>query len=246
MFTNLRTALRSRGGFRNLNYFVHHRVDFKSSAKHLIVKHIEGRNIDTILDVGANIGQFGIDLTYAGYRDKIISFEPEISSFTILQRNSRKRKHWIAINLGLGSSESKLLLNVSGNYGLRSSFLSMEQIHLENLPSSRIVHTQEIAISTLDRQLKILNVNPNSALLKLDVQGFEYEVLKGARDSLSKIPYCFFEVSLVQMYRNEGSLLDLLNYLSNFGHEVIDIFRGTKSDKGVLLQVDVLTKNRDS
>jgi len=67
-------------------------------------------------------------------------------------------------------------------------------------------------------------------------------VLRGAAKSLSKIPLCFLEVSIVPLYEGEITLLPILNLLSQSNHEVIDVFRGIKTQNGKLLQLDILTR----
>ena len=207
---------------------------------------LNGLEGSSVVDVGANIGQFGLDLRSHGFGGHIFSFEPVAESFEILGSTSRKNKPWSAYRLGLGSRSCKLNINVSGNAGLSSSFLDMNTIHLEHFPKSNTVKVEEVQISTLDIQVKQLNLNPRLLVLKIDVQGFEFEVLQGARNALHYIPYCFLEISLIPMYKVEASLLDLLSYLSTCDHEVIDVFRGTMAGNGDLLQIDVLTKNRNS
>jgi len=125
---------------------------------------------------------------------------------------------------------------------LSSSLLKMGKIHMSNFPKSLTVSYQNVSISTLDNQIEILGIDPRKVLLKLDVQGFEAEVLKGAAKSLSKIPLCFLEVSIIPLYDGEITLLPILNLLSESGHEVVDIFRGLKTKHGQLLQLDILTK----
>jgi len=78
----------------------------------------------------------------------------------------------------------------------------------------------------------------------MDVQGFESEVLKGAGNLLSAIPVCYLEVSLSALYDGEFDLLEILNFLSDYGHEVIDLYRGVTSKTGELLQIDILTSSK--
>jgi FkbM family methyltransferase len=154
----------------------------------------------------------------------------------------KQHQPWKAFQLGLGSAESERTINISGNAGLSSSILEMGSLHLENFPDSVTVARQKISISTIDKQLAVLGLQPQEIMLKLDVQGFEAEVLKGASQSLSKIPLCYLEVSISPLYEGEVSFLPILIELSKFGHEVIDVFRGIKAKDGRLLQLDILTK----
>jgi len=199
-------------------------------------------NISQVVDIGANVGQFGIDIRRSGFKGKIFSFEPVKESFLTLTETIKKHEPWDAFQLGLGQYEFKQNISVSGNDGLSSSLLPMSKEHLKNFPDSKTISTQEILVSTVDKQLANLGIDPKKILIKLDVQGYESEVLKGAVKSLSNIPLCFLEVSIIPLYEGEITLLPILNLLSESGHEVIDVFRGVKTKNGQLLQVDILTK----
>lgn len=214
---------------------------FDSQTKSL-ARICESAEISTIVDVGANVGQFGIDMRRHGFKGQIISFEPVNETFTQLSETVKKYRPWKAIQLCLGANESDKIINVSGNSGLSSSLLEMKSVHLSNFPESATVATEKVTISTVDRQLDLLGIDPRDIMLKLDVQGYEAEVLKGASQSLSKIPLCYLEVSITPLYEGEISFLPILIELSKFGHEVIDVFRGIKAKEGQLLQLDILTK----
>jgi FkbM family methyltransferase len=212
------------------------------SPQQSIYKLLQGSTVTTIIDVGANVGQFGLDMRRAGFDGQIISYEPGQESFGLLRKTARNSEPWKISQIALGSAEAEKLINVSGNSGLSSSFLEMETDHLKHFPAS-ITVKQEIAhVSTLDKQISGLGLDPKSILLKLDVQGYEFEVLNGARNNLSKIPFCYLEVSLFPLYKGEASWLQVMNFLAAAGHEVIDVYRGTETKHGELLQLDILTK----
>ena len=207
-----------------------------------ITRHLKNSNVSSVIDVGANVGQFGLDIRRYGFQGQIVSYEPVNETFELLTQTIRRHQPWKAIQLGLGADESERLINISGNDGLSSSLLEMGFLHLENFPKSATVSQQKISISTIDNQLESLGILPQDIMLKLDVQGLEAEVLKGASKSLSKIPLCYLEVSIIPLYEGEISFLPILIELSKFGHEVIDAFRGIKASNGQLLQLDILTK----
>ena len=203
---------------------------------------MEDSNVSNVIDVGANVGQFGLDIRRHGFKGQIVSYEPVNETFGLLTQTTRRHQPWKAIQLGLGAAESERTINISGNDGLSSSLLEMGSLHLENFPDSATVSRQNISISTIDNQLVVLGLRPQEIMLKLDVQGFEAEVLKGASQSISKIPLCYLEVSITPLYEGEVLLLPILIELSKYGHEVIDVFRGIKASNGQLLQLDILTK----
>ena len=207
-----------------------------------IIRNMDMAKVSHVLDVGANVGQFGIDIRRHGFKGQIVSFEPVGETFTQLTETIKKYQPWKALKFGLGASEAELTINVSGNAGLSSSLLEMGSVHVENFPDSATVSNQKVTISTLDNQLENLGIDPRRIMLKLDVQGYEAQVLRGAAQSLAKIPLCYLEVSLVPLYEGEVAFLSILNRLAEAGHEVIDIFIGLKTKDGQLLQLDILTK----
>lgn len=208
-----------------------------------VIRHIDLLDVSTVLDVGANVGQFGIDLRISGYKGRIISFEPVAEYFESLKLNSNRFGNWEAIQIGIGSKEGNMSIAVAGNSGLSSSFLRINDLHLQEFPQSSTKRSEFAKIQTLDHEISALGIDPTKIFLKVDTQGFEREVMLGARNSLPLIPLCLWEASLTPLYDGESTLLQLLHELSIFGHEVVDIFRGTVSTSGKLLQVDILSRS---
>ena len=207
------------------------------------LRHFSLLDISTVLDVGANVGQFGIDLRISGYKGQIISFEPVAEYFESLKKISNKFGNWEAIQIGIGSQEGNLNIAVAGNSGLSSSFLRINDLHLQEFPQSSTKRIECVEIQTLDHQIAALGLDPTKIFLKVDTQGFEREVMLGAKKSLPLVPLCLWEASLTPLYDGDASLLQIMNELSFFGHEVVDIFRGAVSSRGQLLQVDILSRN---
>ena len=117
----------------------------------------------------------------------------------------------------------------------------MNSLHLENFPESEFVSTELVQVSTVDDQIRILGIRPETSMLKMDVQGYEHEVLKGAINNLEKFKFCYLELSISPLYNGEATLLSVLNFLSSHGQVVLSIYRGVSGKNGHLLQVDVLT-----
>lgn len=237
----LESWLRTNSIARSAREFINALATISDTPFKSISRALEKFGVDTVIDCGANVGQFGLDLRRQGFEGLIISYEPVLEIFETLSQTIVKHQPWKAFQLGLGSEESELSINVSGNAGLSSSILEMNSLHLENFPDSATIARQKISLSTIDQQLKIFGLPPQQVMLKLDVQGYESLVLKGASRSLPEIPLCYLEVSLCPLYKGETSFLPILVELSHFGHEVIDVFRGIRARDGQLLQLDILT-----
>jgi FkbM family methyltransferase len=208
-----------------------------------LAKMVAGMETPVLLDVGSNVGQFGIDFRNSGFKGRIISYEPVKSVFNNLKKSSSKYQPWEIVNRALGSSNHESLINVSNNSGLSSSLLKISREHLQAFPDSYTTSTEVIEIVTLDSEVIRLKLNLSETILKIDVQGYESEVIEGGLIAIPQISYIILELSLLSLYENEKTFLEVLNRLEGLGHRVVDIHRGIHGRDGLLLQVDVITKS---
>jgi FkbM family methyltransferase len=215
-----------------------------SSPHEALVREINKLGIESVIDGGANVGQFGLDLYRHGFAGSIFSFEPVLSIFNTLELTANRYSKWHTFNLGLGQETSFETINISGNAGLSSSILDMNESHLTNFPDSHTVAREKIRLTRISDEIEKLDLLPDKLAIKLDVQGFEYQALLGAGEFLNVIPVCFLELSLDTLYSGEHDYLSILNFLSEAGHEVVDLFRGITARNGALLQIDVITKQK--
>lgn len=207
-----------------------------------LVSQIEKSDVDLVLDVGANLGQFAKDLMLSGYANQIQSFEPVKSQFKFLSKSALKNDLWTTHNFAFGDRNTEDKIFVSSNSGLSSSFLQMNHNHFDNFPSTKIAGSETVQIQTMHDYIEATGVEPRTSLLKLDVQGFESRVLVGCRDQLEHFALCFLEVSLIPLYDEESTFLEVLEYLNANGQQLIDVRRGVQSKSGDLLQLDILTR----
>jgi len=149
-------------------------------------KLIETFDVDTVIDVGANVGKFGVKLRKLGFQGKIISFEPLSSAFEELQEKAENDSNWEAVNVALGDKNESAEINVSGN-SLSSSILDMLPMHEEAAPESHYIGKEKIKVKTLDSIFEDYCSTENNILLKIDTQGFEKKVIEGASESLDAI-----------------------------------------------------------
>lgn len=240
----IESALRTSRFARNIRDYAQQAKLSPSSTKKLVSR-MKELEIESVLDIGANVGQFGVDLRRHGFRGQIFSFEPIAHVAYELEKTALRNPPWEVIKSGLGAKSEFRIINVARNSALSSSFLEMLPTHLSAFPASYTEMKQEVKVSTLDEAVSDLKLNLHKSLIKIDVQGFESEVLKGGQETISKVPLCYFEASVVPLYRSELSLLDLLQEFSHLGHYLEDLFRGVVDPNGKLLQVDILTSRHD-
>ena len=194
-----------------------------------------------VFDVGANVGQFAKDLRRHSYDGAIYSFEPVSYVYQRLAQNFRRDPNWKGLQLGVGSVSGRFNIQISANSGLSTSFLEMGEAHLENFPESHYIENENVRVVTLSDQIKELGIDIGRLAIKIDVQGFELEVLRGLVQEMAEVQCLLIEVSLTSLYVGEPTLSEIITFLENHNHRIVDIFRGVKSNSGDLLQVDVIS-----
>lgn len=197
--------------------------------------------IDTVLDVGANSGQYGSELRKIGYKNRIISFEPLQQAFADLKRRSSGDSKWTCHNMGLGNSDTSLEIHVANN-SFSSSFLDMQKSHLEAAPQAQYVKTEKISVRKLDSVMPELGIAAGEKIvLKMDVQGFEMRVLEGAAGVLDRVSGVDLEISFVELYAGETTYKDMINYLEGKGFTLCAFEQGLYNKAtGELLQGDAI------
>jgi FkbM family methyltransferase len=177
----------------------------QSSFDYRIVQLVIRSGIDVVLDVGANCGQYGAMLRRFGYQGRIVSFEPLHGPLQTLRRRSAADPLWSVLPYALGDEQTTITVNVAGNGSASSSVLPMLPRHAEACPESRYVDRQETEQHRLDALWSQLAGPGDRVFLKLDVQGYEEVVLRGAGDLVDHCSGMQMEVSCVPLY--EGGLL---------------------------------------
>jgi len=209
--------------------------DIKS--KRLLLKNY---NINLIIDIGANTGQFAKkcrnDLVYT---NRIISFEPLSSAYNLLRLNANKDKNWDVYNFALGDIDGTMKINIAGN-SVSSSLHKMKSTHIKSAPKSKYIGSEYIKIKRLDSIFNDLCISKTKNIfLKIDTQGHEQYVIKGAKNSLSYIDTIQIEMSLVPLYDGELLFFDFLSFMNKKDYTLISLSNVfSDPDSGRLLQVD--------
>jgi FkbM family methyltransferase len=165
-----------------------------------LLRHFE---IDVVLDVGANAGQYGLSLRKGGYTGRIVSFEPLEAAHARLSDRATRDSAWIVHpRSAVGSSSGQIEINVAGN-SVSSSVRPMLAAHSEAAPESQFVATERVDLITLDSVYGQYCPPPSRALLKIDTQGFEKEVLDGAVQASRSLRAVQLELSLVPLYEGQ-------------------------------------------
>ena len=212
-------------------------MDFAQSAARLIA----ARNIDLTLDVGANAGQFGTLLREKyQYTGKIISFEPLDDAYARLAQTASGDPLWQCVKTALGDAEGTSVINVSAN-SWSSSLLEVVPKSLEFEPSIGYIGRQDVTIRRLDALVGELCPVSQSIFLKLDVQGYETQVLLGALTILDRVKLIQIETSLLPVYAGEPLVGDMVKSLDFLGFRIVAVEPGwSDPETGELLQMDLM------
>lgn len=197
--------------------------------------------IDTVLDVGANRGQYGKYLReIIGYKGRIISFEPLSSAHGELTKTTMADSSWTARKHALGNKNEKTEINIAGN-SYSSSILEMLPSHVKAAPESKYIGKEQIEVITLDSIFEGICSKEQNILLKIDTQGYERFVIEGARNSLPFIDTIQLEMSLIPLYQDELLFDEMYRVLYQRGYRIVSIGPEFFDDEtGQVLQVNSL------
>ncbi|MGA9121502.1 MAG: FkbM family methyltransferase [Bacteroidota bacterium] len=203
--------------------------------------------VAVVLDVGANDGLYARYLRSAGYRGRIVSFEPLREAFEALRAQTLRDPHWEAVNAGLGRADGLATISKAR----RSVFSSI----LQPLPSLKefayndieSVGQEQFTLTTLDSQFPLFVHSNEKVFLKIDTQGYEKEVVLGAAGSLASIWGIQLELSLQPLYEGEASISEMISLLEQHGFMMALIDPVTYDhQRGILLQIDCVFLRRNS
>ena len=200
---------------------------------------LERNKVDVVLDVGANSGQYATDLRRFGYTGRILSFEPVKACFDQLLAASANDHEWTAHKTALGATAGSSTINVAANNGASSSMLPMLESLVKVAPNTQYLRQETVTVATVD-QIAADHVKPDARIfLKLDVQGFEREVIQGAKDTLPSVVGVQIEISFVPLYRGGMLYTEVFDWVASQGLSLMAIEpMFTDPSTGQLLQAD--------
>ena len=204
--------------------------------KHLLAK----LEIDCVLDVGANRGQFARHLRAIGYRGRIVSFEPNPEEFAKIQRSFSSDPAWSGHPIALGKKTGALQLKIVPELTVLGSFLD-----LQNTPLKLV--TEEVEMRRLDEVFPSLMASAAGAkvFLKMDTQGYDLNVFHGAEGCLNEIRGLVSEISVQPLYKNQPHYLESLATYERAGFDLYHLSVVNRESGGGLQELNAYLKRRD-
>lgn len=221
------------------------RLGYDLKKYNLVSSHLARRmqllkhhRVDVLFDVGANVGQYAAQMREIGYLGRMVSFEPLPEAYQALTTRAKHDATWEAVNLALGDVDTTATINVAGN-SQSSSLLAMLPRHAAFAPDSAYVDEVEVTVRQLDGIYKDYYRLGEQVYLKLDVQGYEQNVLKGASLFLQHVVGVQMEMSLVALYEGERLIDEMIRYMDAEGFKLMSIEPGVcDPQSGQMLQAD--------
>jgi len=195
-------------------------------------------SIGTVIDIGANIGQFAIKARRMFPDSQIYSFEPLSGCFAKLVNVLGNDPKFHPVRCAIGAREAMLVIHES-SFDQASSFLAVSDLQVRAFPHTRPKTDETVPVRRLDDVLN--QVLAPDVLLKLDVQGFEAQVLDGAPRVLSEARVVISEVAFAPMYEGQPLFGEIYDRLIEAGlrlHGVLDQLPDPRD--GRILQADAI------
>lgn len=198
--------------------------------------------LDNIIDVGSNSGQFSKVATYIYPKAQIDAFEPLPNLYPKIEKLFAPNKNITTHNLALGNEVGSIKFN-KNKYGHISSILEISEENIHYPKQENDLIQIDVAIKTLDHIFASpSSKNLGKTLLKLDVQGYELEVLKGGTETLKKVDYIIIEANLEKLYKNQPTFTEMNTFLMSKGYELHGMLDFNLGSGNKYIEVDLLYK----
>lgn len=195
-------------------------------------------SLATILDVGSNKGQFTLVARRLHPDSNITAFEPLPTAGDRFTRVFAKNQGVVLHRVALGSRSADAELNVSGQDD-SSSLLPITDLQEATFPGTGLSKLEPVKVKRLGHLLSSADV-PGPALMKVDVQGGELDVLMGAEDLLSAFDFVCVEVSFVEFYSGQPLAQQVLHFMEESSFALYGVYNPFLDGQGRSVQADFL------
>lgn len=186
------------------------RYTCSTSSDLRLVTMLAANRVDLVLDVGANTGGYATSLREAGYRGRILSFEPLSSAHAALVAATAGDPAWSAApRMAIGERDGDVTINIAGN-SASSSLLPMTDRHKGAAPESAYIGAETVEVRRLDGVRHPFLDAAAAPFLKIDTQGYESQVLAGAAGILPRLVGVQLEMSLRHLYEGQSLWRDVI------------------------------------
>ncbi len=200
-------------------------------------------DLGTVIDVGANQGQFACAVARFFPNAAVHSFEPVPETYEKLAVNTGSFPKIATYNFGLGSASGKIDF-YQNEHSHASSALPISDFQKTELPETSKTRLITVPVERLDSVAGTIGTMAGPVLLKLDVQGYEKQVLLGAGSFIDRVDYLLFEASFVSMYEGEPLFEEMHELVCKMGFRLIGPVGSLEVGASQIAQMDMLYARR--
>lgn len=198
--------------------------------------------VKTVVDVGANVGQFALLAHDCLPNASIHSFEPLPDAAETFVKVTPKDGRITLHRIALGGEVASLPIHVTSRAD--SSSLLTPALQSKIFPGTHEIGTHEVQVMPLDHVLSGQDLSA-PALLKIDVQGYERQVLEGCASLLNCFDWIFVELSFIELYSGQALAPEVIAMLSESSFDLISVYSGNGAYRdGKMIQGDFLFERR--
>lgn len=198
-------------------------------------------NLATVIDIGANRGQFVLAARHWASKARVIAFEPLNEPAAAFQRVFQGDPGVTLHQSAIGPQTGETIIHVSAADD-SSSLLPISPLQERVFPGTGEIRTEMVKVGSLSDNVSPEEIVP-PAMLKIDVQGYELEVLRGCEDLLSKFSHVYVECSFVELYHGQTLADEVVAWLRERGLHLEGTHNITYDNQGRKIQADLLFKN---
>jgi FkbM family methyltransferase len=223
-----------------------YRQSFRRAGVAAAIEHealLKTFDFTTVVDIGANRGQFALVARHCFPAARIIAFEP-LTAAAERFRNALRGDSLVTLHqIAIGSTKEEAIMHVTAEDD-SSSLLSITA-----LQQSLSAGTREVATATVQVEMLSDRINDDDlkspALLKIDVQGYELAVLHGCASLLPRFSHVYIECSFVELYAEQALAAEVIDHLSDHGFDLRGVYNVQYDPQGCALQADLLFAARN-
>lgn len=182
--------------------------------------------VNCVLDVGANVGQYGLMLRRLGYKGHIVSFEPGPETFEKLRATAESDPQWSVYPLALGRTNDSADFHITSMSEFSSFLLPDVNTKLGAFDGAHVSRTEKVVVRRLDAVLDSVSrhVEDQRYFLKMDTQGYDLEVFAGAGEKVNQLVGLQSEIGVVPYYEKMPRLLEAIGVYEASGFEICGLF----------------------
>lgn len=201
-------------------------------------------DVTVVLDVGGHVGEYADRLRrYSAFAGRIVSFEPEPEAMAQARRRMGGDAGWTGVPLALGREPGRLPLNVHARSAF-TSFRSMNDFGVAEY-GGEVLRTTEVEVARLDDVVGSYLSRHDRAMLKIDTQGYDLEVIAGARRTIADAVVALqVEVPIRNIYEGAPNLVQMMEVIDELGFDLTWISPFASRPDLRLVECDFVARKR--